>query len=131
MDYNKDGKGFVCAVYKLICGRKFYAVCFAVLACLLAALNFSDFVPQEEDRKLTALYALIACAAGFALNFAQPLKFAPKIVGFLTAIASLGVALHNLNALNSSLFYAAAALEIGVIVALLCWFVYNARSEEI
>lgn len=119
MDYNKEDKGFVCAIYRLTCGRMFYAVLVAVGVAFMAGLGFEYYTPL----------AVVTFAP--ALVMIAPKLFLLKLAGFLAMLGGVFVSIHQLNKIESVLVYPLGVFGVFLLVILLSWFVYNARSSEI
>ncbi|MCR4941521.1 MAG: hypothetical protein K5978_01835 [Campylobacter sp.] len=126
MDYNKENKGIVCFVYKCEQKRSFYLAYFAAFLLLALCLKFS--VQNCE----IAFIATIVSAFSMLLVSLSPRLFLLRLLGFLLALASGVVAMHNTNELGANLhFYLLAILCFLLFASLLFWFVYNARSSEV
>ena len=68
------------------------------------------------------------------LILVNPKIFIIKLIGYLIALAGVMIALHNANLLGADFnlyFYASLIFGVFMMLMLLSWFVYNARSSEI
>lgn len=133
MDYNKDDKGFVCFMYRLIQKRILYIVFGFVMATLGGILNFEFFKEDEGFSYIvTAFVIIFSISMVVAIN---PRAFALKLIGFFTYLACIMIILHNLSKFSDEIFslYFTIMSVVGflVVATLLSWFVYNARSSEI
>ena len=138
MDYNKPNKGFVCFVYDLGRKRAVYIVFAAIIGVLAAGLylNFK----QESPEFNYALTALCVMAVGALIAAVNPKIFIIKLCGYLLSLIGVMIGLHNINLLGraeqnsavfSAYFYIVLLCGLYLMVMLLSWFVYNARSSEI
>ena len=130
MDYNRQNKGFVCFMYGFGRSRAVYAVLMVLVAFLLGflTLNFGE----ADVSNLQIALGIILC--GLLLIFVNPKIFIIKLIGYLIALAGVMIALHNANLLGADFnlyFYASLIFGAFMMLMLLSWFVYNARSSEI
>ena len=130
MDYNRQNKGFVCFMYGFGRSRAIYAVLMVLVAFLLGflTLNFG------EADVLNLQIALGVMLCGLLLIFVNPKIFIIKLVGYLISLVGVMIAIHNASLLGADFnlyFYASLVFGAFMMLMLLSWFVYNARSSEI
>ncbi|WP_169752622.1 hypothetical protein [Campylobacter mucosalis] len=129
MDYNKEDKGFVCAIYNLMKKRVFFMI------LSLIALGLVLILHLEFDNLCCLNIALISpmltISAALLLICIKPRNFILRLGGFLIALCATFISLHKLNAIEANTFYAVLVFGFLLLVLLLSWFVYNARSSEI
>lgn len=131
MDYNKHNKGFVCFMYGFGRSRAVYAVLMVLVIFLLGFLTFGSSA-QADILNLQIALGIILC--GLLLILVNPKIFIIKLIGYLIALAGVMIALHNANLLGADFnlyFYASLIFGAFMMLMLLSWFVYNARSSEI
>ena len=131
MDYNKHNKGFVCFMYSFGRNRAVYAVLMVLVIFLLGFLTFGSSA-QADVSNLQIALGIILC--GLLLIIVNPKIFIIKLIGYLIALAGVMIALHNANLLGADFnlyFYASLIFGAFMMLMLLSWFVYNARSSEI
>ena len=131
MDYNKHNKGFVCFMYGFGRNRAVYAVLMVLVIFLLGFLTFGSSA-QADVSNLQIALGIILC--GLLLILVNPKIFIIKLIGYLIALAGVMIALHNANLLGADFnlyFYASLIFGAFMMLMLLSWFVYNARSSEI
>ena len=131
MDYNKHNKGFVCFMYGFGRSRAVYAVLMVLVIFLLSFLTFGSSA-QADILNLQIALGIILC--GLLLILVNPKIFIIKLIGYLIALAGVMIALHNANLLGADFnlyFYASLIFGAFMMLMLLSWFVYNARSSEI
>jgi len=131
MDYNKHNKGFVCFMYDFGRSRAVYAVLMIFVAFLLGFLTLGSSA-QADISNLQIALGIILC--GLLLILVNPKIFIIKLIGYLIALAGVMIALHNANLLGADFnlyFYASLIFGAFMMLMLLSWFVYNARSSEI
>ena len=117
MDYNRQNKGFVCFMYGFGRSRAVYAVLMIVMALLAGFLTLTSNA-QADFSNLQIALGIILCG----------------LIGYLIALAGVMIALHNANLLGADFnlyFYASLIFGAFMMLMLLSWFVYNARSSEI
>ena len=131
MDYNKHNKGFVCFMYGFGRSRIVYAVLMVLVIFLLGFLTFGSSA-QADILNLQIALGVMLC--GLLLILVNPKIFIIKLIGYLIALAGVMIALHNANLLGADFnlyFYASLIFGAFMMLMLLSWFVYNARSSEI
>ncbi|QPI02364.1 50S ribosomal protein L20 [Campylobacter concisus] len=131
MDYNKHNKGFVCFMYSFGRSRAVYAVLMFLVIFLLGFLTFGS---SAQTNILNLQIALGVMLCGLLLILVNPKIFIIKLIGYLIALAGVMIALHNANLLGADFnlyFYASLIFGAFMMLMLLSWFVYNARSSEI
>ncbi|WP_103604198.1 hypothetical protein [Campylobacter concisus] len=131
MDYNKHNKGFVCFMYGFGRSRVVYAVLMVLVIFLLGFLTFGS---STQTDILNLQIALGAMLCGLLLILVNPKIFIIKLIGYLISLAGVMIALHNANLLGEDFnlyFYASLVFGAFMMLILLSWFVYNARSSEI
>ena len=131
MDYNKHNKGFVCFMYGFGRSRAVYAV---LMGLVIFLLGFLTFVSSAQADILNLQIALGVMLCGLLLILVNPKIFIIKLIGYLIALAGVMIALHNANLLGADFnlyFYASLVFGAFMMLMLLSWFVYNARSSEI
>ena len=131
MDYNKHNKGFVCFMYSSGRSRAVYAVLMIFVAFLLGFLTLGSSA-QADISNLQIALGVMLC--GLLLIIVNPKIFIIKLIGYLIALAGVMIALHNANLLGADFnlyFYASLVFGAFMMLMLLSWFVYNARSSEI
>ena len=131
MDYNKHNKGFVCFMYSFGRSRAVYAVLMIFVAFLLGFLTLGSSA-QADISNLQIALGVMLC--GLLLIIVNPKIFIIKLIGYLIALAGVMIALHNANLLGADFnlyFYASLIFGAFMMLMLLSWFVYNARSSEI
>ena len=131
MDYNKHNKGFVCFMYGFGRSRIVYAVLMVLVIFLLGFLTFGSSA-QADILNLQIALGIILCS--LLLILVNPKIFIIKLIGYLIALAGVMIALHNANLLGADFnlyFYASLVFGAFMMLMLLSWFVYNARSSEI
>ena len=131
MDYNKHNKGFVCFMYGFGRNRAVYAVLMVLVIFLLGFLTFGSSA-QANILNLQIAIGVMLC--GLLLILVNPKIFIIKLIGYLIALAGVMIALHNANLLGADFnlyFYASLIFGAFMMLMLLSWFVYNARSSEI
>ena len=131
MDYNKHNKGFVCFMYGFGRSRIVYAVLMVLVIFLLGFLTFGSSA-QTDILNLQIALGVMLC--GLLLILVNPKIFIIKLIGYLISLAGVMIALHNANLLGegfSLYFYASLVFGAFMMLMLLSWFVYNARSSEI
>ena len=119
MDYNRQNKGFVCFMYGFGRSRAVYAVLMILMALLAGFLTLSSSA-QADVSNLQIALGIILCGL--------------LLIGYLIALAGVMIALHNANLLGADFnlyFYASLIFGVFMMLMLLSWFVYNARSSEI
>ena len=130
MDYNKHNKGFVCFMYGFGRSRAVYAVLMVLVAFLLGFLTLNS--GEADVSNLQIALGVMLC--GLLLITVNPKIFIIKLIGYLIALAGVMIALHNANLLGADFnlyFYASLVFGAFMMLMLLSWFVYNARSSEI
>ena len=130
MDYNRQNKGFVCFMYGFGRSRAVYAVLMVLVAFLLGFLTLNS----GETDVLNLQIALGVMLCGLLLIFVNPKIFIIKLAGYLISLVGVMIALHNANLLGADFnlyFYASLIFGAFMMLMLLSWFVYNARSSEI
>ncbi|MBR8462370.1 50S ribosomal protein L20 [Campylobacter sp. faydin G-105] len=137
MDYNRENKGFVCFMYNTTSKRAIYFL----IACLFGGLAFGFYGLKNEANEFTvASNALFAMSISILITLINPKIFILKLIGFIGALISIAIALHNINLLSklsekvvifNAYFYLLVICGLALLVMLLSWFVYNARSSEI
>lgn len=130
MDYNRQNKGFVCFMYGFGRSRAVYAVLMVLVAFLLGFLTLNS----GEADVLNLKIALGVMLCGLLLIFVNPKIFIIKLAGYLISLVGVMIALHNANLLGADFnlyFYASLVFGAFMMLMLLSWFVYNARSSEI
>ena len=130
MDYNRQNKGFVCFMYGFGRSRAVYAVLMVLVAFLLGFLTLNS--GEADVLNLQIALGIILC--GLLLILVNPKIFIIKLIGYLIALAGVMIALHNANLLGADFnlyFYASLIFGAFMMLMLLSWFVYNARSSEI
>ncbi|EHL88542.1 hypothetical protein HMPREF1019_01758 [Campylobacter sp. 10_1_50] len=130
MDYNRQNKGFVCFMYGFGRSRAVYAVLMVLVAFLLGFLTLNS----GEADVLNLQIALGVMLCGLLLIFVNPKIFIIKLAGYLISLVGVMIALHNANLLGAEFnlyFYASLVFGAFMMLMLLSWFVYNARSSEI
>ena len=130
MDYNRQNKGFVCFMYGFGRSRVIYAVLMVLVAFLLGFLTLNSGEADVSNLQI----ALVVMLCGLLLIFVNPKIFIIKLIGYLIALAGVMIALHNANLLGADFnlyFYASLVFGAFMMLMLLSWFVYNARSSEI
>lgn len=131
MDYNRQNKGFVCFMYGFGRSRAIYAVLIVLVAFLLGFLTFGSSA-QADVLNLQIALGVMLC--GLLLIFVNPKIFIIKLAGYLISLVGVMIALHNANLLGVDFnlyFYASLIFGAFMMLMLLSWFVYNARSSEI
>ena len=131
MDYNKHNKGFVCFMYGFGRSRAVYAVLMIFVAFLLGFLTLGSSA-QADISNLQIALGVMLC--GLLLIFVNPKIFIIKLAGYLISLVGVMIALHNANLLGADFnlyFYASLIFGAFMMLMLLSWFVYNARSSEI
>ena len=131
MDYNRQNKGFVCFMYSFGRSRVVYAVLMILMALLAGFLTLTSSA-QADVSNLQIALGIILC--GLLLILVNPKIFITKLIGYLIALAGVMIALHNANLLGADFnlyFYASLIFGAFMMLMLLSWFVYNARSSEI
>ncbi|WP_459861798.1 hypothetical protein [Campylobacter concisus] len=131
MDYNKHNKGFVCFMYSFGRSRAVYAVLMGLVMFLLGFLTFGSSA-QTDILNLQIALSVMLC--GLLLILVNPKIFIIKLIGYLISLAGVMIALHNANLLGADFnlyFYASLVFGAFMMLMLLSWFVYNARSSEI
>ncbi|WP_107775806.1 hypothetical protein [Campylobacter concisus] len=131
MDYNKHNKGFVCFMYGFGRSRAVYAVLMVLVIFLLGFLTFGSSA-QADILNLQIALSVMLC--GLLLILVNPKIFIIKLIGYLISLAGVMIALHNANLLGADFnlyFYASLVFGAFMMLMLLSWFVYNARSSEI
>lgn len=131
MDYNKHNKGFVCFMYGFGRSRAVYAVLMIFVAFLLGFLTLGSSA-QADVSNLQIALGIILC--GLLLILVNPKIFIIKLAGYLISLVGVIIALHNANLLGADFnlyFYASLIFGAFMMLMLLSWFVYNARSSEI
>ncbi|MGF7442539.1 hypothetical protein [Campylobacter concisus] len=131
MDYNKHNKGFVCFMYGFGRSRVVYAVLMVLVIFLLGFLTFGSST-QTDILNLQIALGVMLC--GLLLILVNPKIFIIKLIGYLISLAGVTIALHNANLLGEDFnlyFYASLVFGAFMMLMLLSWFVYNARSSEI
>ena len=132
MDYNKHNKGFVCFMYGFGRSRIVYAVLMVLVIFLLGFLTFGSST-QTDILNLQIALGVMLC--GLLLILVNPKIFIIKLIGYLISLAGVMIALHNANLLGGAdfnlYFYASLIFGAFMMLMLLSWFVYNARSSEI
>ena len=131
MDYNKHNKGFVCFMYGFGRSRAVYAVLMIFVAFLLGFLTLGSSA-QADISNLQIALGVMLC--GLLLIFVNPKIFIIKLAGYLISLVGVMIALHNANLLGADFnlyFYASLVFGAFMMLMLLSWFVYNARSSEI
>ena len=131
MDYNKQNKGFVCFMYGFGRSRAVYAVLMVLVAFLLGFLTLSSSAQADVSNLQIALGVMLC---GLLLIFVNPKIFIIKLAGYLISLVGVMIALHNANLLGADFnlyFYASLVFGAFMMLMLLSWFVYNARSSEI
>ena len=130
MDYNKHNKGFVCFMYGFGRSRAVYAVLMVLVAFLLGFLTLNS--GEADVTNLQIALGVMLC--GLLLIFVNPKIFIIKLAGYLISLVGVMIALHNANVLGADFnlyFYASLVFGAFMMLMLLSWFVYNARSSEI
>ncbi len=131
MDYNKHNKGFVCFMYGFGRSRAVYA---ALMVLVIFLLGFLTFGSSTQTDILNLQIALGVMLCGLLLILVNPKIFIIKLIGYLISLAGVMIALHNANLLGADFnlyFYASLIFGAFMMLMLLSWFVYNARSSEI
>ena len=137
MDYNRQNKGFVCFMYGFGRSRAVYAVLMILMALLAGFLTLSSNA-QADVSNLQIALGIILC--GLLLILVNPKIFIIKLCGYLLSLIGVMIGLHNINLLShteqnsavfSAYFYIVLLCGLYLMVMLLSWFVYNARSSEI
>ena len=131
MDYNRQNKGFVCFMYGFGRSRAVYAVLMVLVAFLLGFLILG-WDAQADVSNLQIALGVMLC--GLLLIFVNPKVFIIKLAGYLISLVGVMIALHNANLLGADFnlyFYASLIFGAFMMLMLLSWFVYNARSSEI
>ena len=131
MDYNRQNKGFVCFMYGFGRSRAVYAVLMVLVAFLLGFLTLGSSA-QADVLNLQIALGVMLC--GLLLIFVNPKIFIIKLAGYLISLVGVMIALHNANLLGADFnlyFYASLIFGAFMMLMLLSWFVYNARSSEI
>ena len=131
MDYNKYNKGFVCFMYGFGRSRTVYAVLMVLIAFLLGFLTLGSSA-QADVLNLQIAFGVMLC--GLLLIFVNPKIFIIKLAGYLISLVGVMIALHNASLLGADFnlyFYASLVFGAFMMLMLLSWFVYNARSSEI
>ena len=131
MDYNKHNKGFVCFMYGFGRSRAVYAV---LMVLVIFLLGFFTFGSSAQADILNLQIALSVMLCGLLLILVNPKIFIIKLIGYLISLAGVMIALHNANLLGADFnlyFYASLVFGAFMMLMLLSWFVYNARSSEI
>ena len=131
MDYNKHNKGFVCFMYGFGRSRAVYAVLMVLVAFLLGFLTLGSNAQAGVSNLQMALGVMLC---GLLLIFVNPKIFIIKLAGYLISLVGVMIALHNANLLGADFnlyFYASLIFGAFMMLMLLSWFVYNARSSEI
>ena len=130
MDYNKQNKGFVCFMYGFGRSRAVYAVLIVLVAFLLGFLTLNS--GEADVSNLQIALGVMLC--GLLLITVNPKIFIIKLAGYLISLVGVMIALHNANLLGADFnlyFYASLVFGAFMMLMLLSWFVYNARSSEI
>ena len=130
MDYNKHNKGFVCFMYGFGRSRAVYAVLMVLVAFLLGFLTLNS--GEADVTNLQIALGVMLC--GLLLIFVNPKIFIIKLAGYLISLVGVMIALHNANLLGADFnlyFYSSLVFGAFMMLMLLSWFVYNARSSEI
>ena len=130
MDYNKHNKGFVCFMYGFGRSRAVYAVLMVLVAFLLGFLTLNS--GEADVSNLQIALGVMLC--GLLLITVNPKIFIIKLAGYLISLVGVMIALHNANLLGADFnlyFYASLVFGAFMMLMLLSWFVYNARSSEI
>lgn len=131
MDYNRQNKGFVCFMYGFGRSRAVYAVLMVLVAFLLGFLILGWDAQADVSNLQIALGVMLY---GLLLIFVNPKIFIIKLAGYLISLVGVMIALHNANLLGADFnlyFYASLVFGAFMMLMLLSWFVYNARSSEI
>jgi hypothetical protein len=131
MDYNRHNKGFVCFMYGFGRSRAVYAVLMVLVAFLLGFLTLGSSAQADVSNLQIALGVMLC---GLLLIFVNPKIFIIKLAGYLISLVGVMIALHNANLLGADFnlyFYASLVFGAFMMLMLLSWFVYNARSSEI
>nr|WP_315519373.1 hypothetical protein [uncultured Campylobacter sp.] len=131
MDYNRQNKGFVCFMYGFGRSRAIYVVLMVLVAFLLGFLTLGSSA-QADVLNLQIALGIMLC--GLLLIFVNPKIFIIKLAGYLISLVGVMIALHNANLLGADFnlyFYASLIFGAFMMLMLLSWFVYNARSSEI
>ena len=131
MDYNKHNKGFVCFMYGFGRSRAVYAVLMIFVAFLLGFLTLGSSAQADVSNLQIALGVMLC---GLLLITVNPKIFIIKLAGYLISLVGVMIALHNANLLGADFnlyFYASLVFGAFMMLMLLSWFVYNARSSEI
>ena len=131
MDYNRQNKGFVCFMYGFGRSRAGYAVLMVLVAFLLGFLILGWDAQADVSNLQIALGVMLY---GLLLIFVNPKIFIIKLAGYLISLVGVMIALHNANLLGADFnlyFYASLVFGAFMMLMLLSWFVYNARSSEI
>jgi len=131
MDYNKHNKGFVCFMYGFGRSRAVYAVLMVLVAFLLGFLTLGSSAQADVSNLQIALGVMLC---GLLLITVNPKIFIIKLAGYLISLVGVMIALHNANLLGADFnlyFYASLVFGAFMMLMLLSWFVYNARSSEI
>lgn len=137
MDYNRENRGFVCFMQRNFQKRTVY-IAFTFFISILAFILNMKFHSEatEFDFVMIAFAVLAISPLIIAIN---PKIFILKLAGFLASLGSVLVLLHNLNKLEeltqneifSIYFVLVGICGFAILVSLLSWFVYNARSSEV
>ena len=130
MDYNRQNKGFVCFMYGFGRSRVIYAVLMVLVAFLLGFLTLNSGEADVSNLQI----ALVVMLCGLLLIFVNPKIFIIKLAGYLISLVGVMIALHNASLLGADFnlcFYASLIFGAFMMLMLLSWFVYNARSSEI
>lgn len=130
MDYNRQNKGFVCFMYGFGRSRVIYAVLMVLVAFLLGFLTLNSGEADVSNLQI----ALVVMLCGLLLIFVNPKIFIIKLAGYLISLVGVMIALHNASLLGADFnlcFYASLIFGVFMMLMLLSWFVYNARSSEI
>lgn len=136
MDYNKENKGVVCAIYNATLKRTPYLIFTLFVSTLGLFLNIKFSMPDETFSYVLVAFFILAISP--ILIAIDPKNFILKLGGFLALLGANLVLLHNLNKLRQSTensifelyFYIAFLMGFFLVFTLLSWFVYNARSNE-
>lgn len=131
MDYNKHNKGFICFMYGFGRSRAVYAVLMVLVAFLLVFLTLGSSA-QADILNLQIALGVMLC--GLLLIFVNPKIFIIKLAGYLISLVGVMIALHNASLLGTDFdlcFYGSLVFGAFMMLMLLSWFVYNARSSEI
>ena len=131
MDYNRQNKGFVCFMYGFGRSRAVYAVLMILMALLAGFLTLTSSA-QADISNLQIALGVMLC--GLLLIFVNPKIFIIKLAGYLISLVGVMIALHNANLLGAEFnlyFYSSLVFGAFMMLMLLSWFVYNARSSEI